>query len=1062
VPICTNCGEASSERARFCQACGAPLKAPEPHRSRRTVTVVFSDVVGSTALAERLDTEIFTLLMDRYFDRMSGVAERHGGTVAKFIGDAIVIVFGVPRAHEDDALRAVRAATEMREALQALNQELEPRWGVALATKTAVNTGEILASTSDPDDDPVGRGGHIAVGDAMNIGARLEQAAEAGDIVLGEATYELVREAVDVGKMPPLSLKGKAEPVTAYRLAGISTHAEAIARHLDSPMVGRREHLEALLATFERAQHDRTCSLVTVMAPAGVGKSRLVEEFLGSAGGAATELSGHCLSYGEGITFWPLAEMVKDVAGISDRDAEGEALGKIIGLLGGSRDAESVARSVAETIGLAGHTGLPSETFWSIRKLFEGVALQRPLIAVFEDIHWAEQTLLDLIEDIAERATGAPILLVCTTRPDLLETRVDWGRSERFENQTIDLAPLSSEDAERLVRELVDDGELQGSRVRAIVDAAGGNPLFMEQIVLMLVHDGMLHDARDGPLNAEIALPPSIQALIAARLDRLDQDERGSLESASVVGRIFYRDVLKRLGKDPAVLDPTLEALTRRQMIEPSRSDIGGQKAFRFVHALVRDTAYQGIPKGRRADLHEAVANWLEQITGVRGYDEILAYHLEQAALLRMALGSGNNATKTLASRAADLLSAAGDRATARGDAHGAANLLRRATSLLPADDARMPELLLRLSGALGETESLSREWELLEEARERAAALNDRALQARVHVRQVVHHLTADPDASIDEAAQEAEMAIQTFEELHDDAGLAAAWRLRHYVTHMRYRHAESVDALLRARDYDLASGDQSEAIADLAATCAPMLYGPMPVKEAIQRSERILEEVRGSQSNEGFVLGYLGILHAMDGDAEHGRELIARAGAIALDLGMQLTSTATRSYWLAILESLAGDHAAAERELRSGYEVLEDMGETNFASTLAARLAHALCALRRYDEASEFVSISRKTAASGDVVSQVILRGAEGKILASRGGNEEAEYHVREAIGLAAQTDALNMQGDILVDLSEIQRAVHDDRASQSVSGALDLYEQKGNIASATMCRGLLRANA
>ncbi len=1028
------------------------------------MTVVFSDVVGSTALADRLDTETFTLLMDRYFDRMSRVAERHRGTVAKFIGDAIVIVFGVPRAHEDDALRAVKTAMEMREALQALNQELGPQWGVTLATKTAVNTGEILATTSDLDEDPVGRGGHIAVGDAMNIGARLEQATGPGEVVLGEATYRLVREAVEATRMPPLHLKGKAEPAVAYRLVGVSSRAEAIARHLDSPMVGRGDDLAALRSSFDRVRRDRSCHLVTVMGAAGVGKSRLVEEFLRWVGDAATELSGHCLSYGEGITFWPLTEMVKDAARITDRDTVAEAQAKIAALLDGSRDAGLVARVVAATVGLAPHEGTPTETFWSIRKLFEGIAQDRPLVAVFEDIHWAERTLLDLIDDVGDRASDAPILLLCTTRPDLLESRSDWGTTGRYDSLTIDLVPLSVDEAERLIRQLIDEGEPDRARTHAIVDAAGGNPLFVEQIVLMLMHDGMLRDGGSGSAGDEIALPPTIQALVAARLDRLDEGERRSLESAAVVGRVFYRDVLARLTDDAAALDSSLEALTRKQLIEPSRSDLAGQEAFRFMHALVRDTAYQGIPKARRAVLHERVAEWIEQTAGPRAreYEEILAYHLEQAALLRFDLGSADDATRELASRAADLLYETGERAWTRGDAYGAANLLRRATSLLPAEDARIPRMLLTLSGALGETESLSRESELLEQARERAAPLNDRALQARIHVRQVMHRLSADPDMSIDEAAHEADVAIRTFEELQDAKGSAAAWRLRQYSAHMRYQHAESVEALLRARDYDMAAGDLGDAIGDLSATCAPMLYGPMPVREAIRRSEDILEEVKGWQSNESYVLGFLGIMYAMDGKAEHGRELIARAGAIALDLGMQLTSTATRSYWLAILETLSGNHAAAERELRSGYEVLEEMGETNFASTLAARLAQALCALGRHDEASRYVSISRKTAASGDVVSQVILRGAQGKILASGGNCEEAESLVEQAIALAAQTDALNMQADILVDLSEVQRAAQDDRASLSVKGALVLYEQKGNVASAAMCHALLRTTA
>jgi len=720
-----------------------------------------------------------------------------------------------------------------------------------------------------------------------------------------------------------------------------------------------------------------------------------------------------------------------------------------------------VAKAVAETVGLSAHEGTPTETFWSIRKLFEGLAADRPLVALFEDIHWAERTLLDLIEDVAERARDATILIICTARPELLDTRAGWGTTGRNASVTIGLSPLSSDEAERVMRQLIDDDDLEPSRVDAIVDAAGGNPLFIEQIVLMLVHDGIPRDAGSRPENIDVALPPTIQALIAARLDRLDEEERRSIESAAVVGRIFYRDLLAALSDEPRALGPSLEALIRKQMVEPSRSDIAGQDAFRFVHALVRDTVYQGIPKGRRASLHERVADWLEQTAGAPFHESevILAYHLEQAALLRLALGSADDATKDLPSRAADLLCEAGMRASTRGDSYGAANLLRRAASLLPVEDVRLPDLLVRLSGALGETESLSREWELLEEARERAAALNDRGLQSRIHVRQVMHHLSADPDASIDDAAREADVAIRNFEELRDETGSAAAWRLRHYVTHLRYRHAESVEALLRAREHALAAGDWGDAIGDLSATCAPMVYGPMPVKEAIRRSEDILDEAKGSQSNESFVLGFLGILYAMDGRADRGREHIARAGAIALDLGMQLTSTATRSYWLAILETLSGNHVAAERELRSGYEVLEEMGEMNFASTLAARLAQALCALGRYDEASRYVSISRRTAASGDVVSQVILRGAQGKILASGGNYEEAASLIQQAITLAAPTDALNMQADILVDLSEVQRLAQDDRASVSVREALDLYEQKGNIASAAMCHELLR---
>jgi class 3 adenylate cyclase/tetratricopeptide (TPR) repeat protein len=1064
VPTCTTCGEQNSERARFCQACGAPLQAPQRRDSRRTVTVIFSDVVGSTALADRLDTETFTALMDRYFERMSEVADRHGGTVAKFIGDAILIVFGVPATHEDDALRAVKTASEMRRDLEELNEELKRRWDITLATKTAVNTGEILTTTADlAKDGPGGRGGHIAVGDAMNIGARLEQAADPGEIVLSETTYRLVRDAIEAERMPPLALKGKAEPATAYRLIGISPDAEAVTRRLDSPMVGRRDDLATLREAFDRARREGGCRVLTLVGPAGVGKSRLVKEFLAGVADAATQLTGHCLSYGEGITFWPLTEMVKHVAGITEQDTEETAMRKIAGLLDGAQDKGLIATAVGETVGLATHEGKPDETFWSIRKLFESLARARPLIAVFEDIHWAEPTLLDLVESVAEWVRDATILLICTARPELLDVRPDWSTPTRYRSTAMSLPPLAAEEAERLIRNLVGPDDLGPRRLDAVVQAAGGNPLFMEQVVSMLVGDGTLSDDASGTADvSEIALPPTIQALIAARLDRLDPGERRLIESASVVGRVFYREALARFSDDGSEPGPHLAALVRKQLIEPARSDLAGQEAFRFAHALVRDAAYQGIPKARRATLHEQMADWLETTAGdrINEYEEILAYHLEQAYRYRVDLRTADGATQDLGSRAVEHLRTVAERALARGDAYGAVNLLSRATSLLADSDDRQPELLRRLAGAVGETGELSREREILQEARDRATALDDRAVVARIRLALVMNHASTDAGADVDEVAREADLAMRTFEELQDDRGLSAAWTARYWVAHQRYQQAEAFDALTRSHEYAQRAGDP-RAVSDLSSMSAAMLYGPTPVKEAIERSEAILEQVKGWRSDESFVLGFMGIMHAMDGRPDQGRELIARAGAIAQDLGMRLTSTATRSYWLAILESLSGDHAAAERELRSGYEVLDEMGEKNFASTLAARLAQALCALRRYEEAARFVAISREAAAPEDVVSQVIWRGAEAKVLAHAGKHREAKSRVDEAVELAGGTDALNMQGDVLMDLAEVQHAAgRRQDAEETIRTALELYERKGNVASAGMCRALLHA--
>ncbi len=1068
MATCTACGEENSEGARFCQACGAVLQDAHTDESRRTVTVIFSDVVGSTALAEQLDTETFSMVMGLYFERMSRVADRHGGTVAKFIGDAIVVVFGVPALHEDDALRAVKTAWEMRDALDGLNEELKRRWDITLASKTGINSGEVLTTTTQWGHDGVGRavadrGGHVAIGDAMNVGARLEQAAGAGEIILGESTYRLVRGAVEAERLPPMVLKGKAERSAAYRLLRVATDTEPLARHLDSPMVGRRDDLATLEWAFGRTARTQGCRVVTILGPAGVGKTRLAQEFVEQISDSAIVLQGRCLSYGEGITFWPIAEMVRSAAGISDPDTQEEATAKIAALLSGDRDAIEAAGGVSQAIGFTTDESAPRDTFWSLRRFMAGLARARPLILVFEDIHWAERTLLDLIESIAEWTLDVPILIVCTARPELLDDRPDWNDPKRYEATRIVLAPLAEGEAERLVRNLVGDGDLDASTTDAIVEASGGNPLFMEQMVSMLVDEGALKNAdlSAGSGATEIVIPPTIQALIAARLDRLDPVERRVLGTASVVGRVFYRDAVSVLSNgEGAALGSSLMTLIRRQLIEPSASDIGGQDAYRFSHALVRDAAYEGVPKHRRAILHAELARWLEAAAGDRipEYEEILAYHLEQAYRYYVGLRTRDDEAGELATAAADHLGAVGRRALARGDAHAAANLLARALSLLPAADRRQPDLLLALATALGETGALDREREVLEQAKGLADALQDRGMQAHVWLAFARHHATADPRASVEDAARAAARAMRTFEELGDDRGLASAWRLTHWVAHQRYRHAESLQGLVRAHEFALRAGDPS-AVGDLSAMSAAMLYGPTPVKEAIRRSETILDDVKGSRSDESFVLGFLGIMHAMDGRPAEGRELIARAGVIARDFGLRLTSTATRSYWLGMLESLSGNDAAAEKELRAGYEVLKDMGEMNFASTLAARLAETLCTRGRYGEAEKFADISSEVAGAEDIASQVIWRGAKARVLASRGDHEHAQALAREAVDLTRGTDALNTRADVLVDLAEVERAAgQDEGANRSIRRAVRLYRRKGNIASVDRCLALL----
>ncbi len=481
MAACPACGRDNPDGFQFCGFCASPLGPAEGQEVRKTVTVLFSDVTGSTALGELLDPESLRNVMSRYFDMARTVVERHGGTVEKFIGDAVMAVFGVPTVHEDDALRAVRASTEMRAELAALNDELERGSGVRLKTRTGVNSGEVVAG--DPSS-----GQSFVSGDTVNVAARLEQAAEPGEILIGAGTLSLVRDAVRVEATEPLPLKGKAKPVPAFRLLDVLVGAAPHTRRLDSRMVGRDDELRQALDAFDRVQQGRSCELVTIVGEAGVGKSRLTKEMLSGLAGRATVLEGRCLPYGEGITFWALAEMVRQAAGIEDSDPPAGALEKIGGLLDGIEDAALVRDRVGAAIGLSDSTGAIQETYWATRRLLEALAADRPVVAVFDDLHWAEPTLLDLIEYVAGFSRDHPVLVLCMARPELREVRPEWDRM----GQVVTLSPLDPATSDDLIRNLIGATRLPREVRDRIVEAADGNPLFVEEMLRTLIDDGVL------------------------------------------------------------------------------------------------------------------------------------------------------------------------------------------------------------------------------------------------------------------------------------------------------------------------------------------------------------------------------------------------------------------------------------------------------------------------------------------------------------------------------------------------------------------------------------------
>src|SRR4051812_19924537 len=587
VAACTNCGERNPDGARFCSNCGKPLSAPpERHEARKTVTVVFCDVADSTGLAERLDPEVLRGVMSRYFEEMRSVLERHGGTVEKFIGDAVMAVFGVPTLHEDDALRAVAAAEEMGRARDTLNAELEERWGVRIQTRTGVNTGEVMAG--DPS-----HGDSFVIGDAVNLAARLETNAEIGGVLVGDTTARLVRDAAELEDAGLLRVKGKSEEMRAWRLVGVAD-ARAERQRSGAQLVGRAGQLATLVSSFERVAEGCDCRLVTVVGPAGIGKSRLVDELIARLGDRARVARGRCLPYGT-LTYWPLAEVVRALAGIGDDASPEEAARAIAALLPG--DDETVARRVAAAIGIGeAHSSLPEETFAAVRQLLEHSARAAPLVVPFDDVHRGPQTFLDLVQYLPRLSSAAPVLIVCTARGDLLEARPDWRESD-----LVELEPLDPAEIEAILTEVAGGVAPPTVVVERLHAAAGGNPLFAEEMLRMLLEEQALERQNGGwrlrRAIETVPMPPTINALLAARLERLPPDQRDVLERAAVIGRDFALPMLAELC-DGGVERDVVRALQRGGVIRPL-DDAG--VTFGFAHLMMRDVAYRGLPKQLRA-----------------------------------------------------------------------------------------------------------------------------------------------------------------------------------------------------------------------------------------------------------------------------------------------------------------------------------------------------------------------------------------------------------------------------------------------------------------------------
>ena len=1036
---CTNCGRESPEDFAFCPSCAAPLAPAAPQEVRKTVTVVFCDVTGSTAMGERLDPESVRRVMSRYFAEMRAALERHGGTVEKFIGDAVMAVFGVPAIHEDDALRAVRAAAEMRDAFRVLNKELERDYGVSLTGRIGVNTGEVVAGD---------HGDTLVTGDAVNVAARLEQAAEPGTVLMGEKTLRLVRDAVVVEPVAPLNVKGKTEPLAAFRLVQVTPGVAGFARRLDSPMVGREPELAKLRQTFESAIADRSCQLFTILGTAGVGKSRLVEEFIGSLG-EATVLRGRCLPYGEGITFFPVGEVLKEAAGLDDFDAPDEIERKICAVLGTDGPACS---TLAQLFGAADRDSSVEETFWAVRSFLEAVAETAPLVVVFDDIHWGEATVLDLIEHIAGWAREAPILVLCVARPELLDEREAWGRGA-LNATTISLEPLSDDECGDLIGNILGRATLPDEARVRILAAAEGTPLFVEEMLSMLIDDGSLTRDGDrwvatGPL-VDLRVPPTIQALLAARLEQLTGDERAAIQRAAVCE--FHVGALAALlDEDGREVRPALMSLVRRDLIRPDRSSLAGQDAFRFRHQLIRDAAYEAAPKALRAELHERFADWLEDVgeARVEEFEEILAYHLERAHRLLEELGPLAEAGRELGLRAARHYAASARRASDRSDDRAAATLFRHVADLLPEGHPDRPRALYDVGRASLRGLEPPVAFAALDGAVAAAAASGQRSIEWMARIDRATVQTLIDPIGfTTDDLRAELAAARAELESGDDEEALTVLWFGLVQVEWMPCRFDAAREAAIRAVEHARRTGDRSLVMDATTLRLAAELLGSTSPAEGWPSIEEAVTEFGRDGLIGHVVTVHEACLHAMTGDFARAREGIREAKALAERFGSQLWASAIYEFG-GHIEEMAGDQEAAERSFRDEYELLGRMGDEGHGSTSAAYLAVVLCRLGRFDEAEELATIAHTTGADDDLATQASVCSAQAWVRSARGEHEEARRLAQEAVDLYAAAQSPWFHGDTLMVLSVVSRAAGlREEAAEAARAALAAYARKGH---------------
>ena len=1016
---------------------------PLAREERKVVTVLFADLVGFTSRAELMDPEDVRALLSPYYARLRAELERFGGTVEKFIGDAVMALFGAPVAHEDDAERAVRAALAIRDWVRG------EEW---IQVRLGVNTGEALIMVGARPAEGEG----MAAGDVVNTAARLQAAAPVNGVLVGGRTFRETRAVIVYGEGPPVAAKGKREPVAAWAaLRARARSGVGVPRRAGTALVGRDRELGMLRGALARVRSECSPQLVTVVGVPGIGKSRLLYELslvADAETGSVLWRQGRSLPYGEGVSFWALAEMVKAQAGILEDDSAGEAEAKLAEMtadvVGGTPDAGWVQQHLRVLAGL-GSGGESAggeqrgEVFAAWRQFFEALAERRPLVLVFEDLHWADDGLLDFIDYLAGWAGEVPLLVVGTARPELLARRPGWGGGKP-NAITLSLAPLSDDDTARLIGSLLGRAVLEAGQQAAVLAHAGGNPLFAEQYAHMLAEQ---------VAGQQLPVPESVQAIIAARLDLLTRPEKQLLHDAAVVGKVFWAGAVSALGgisggtrgggelggAEPAEL---LHGLERKQFIRRERrSWLADQAQYAFTHVLLRDVAYGQIPRAARAGQHAAAAGWIESLGRSEEHAEMLAHHYVSALDLARA---ANRDTSDLAPRARTALRRAGDRAVALNALAAAAGYYRAALALWPRDAQEQRAGLLRLLGTVVyEAGELQQAEAVLAEGSEAAAAARLPAVQARIRVLLAdIHNLRG---GGIAEDLQECEAAAAVLDREGDLAGLAEAWVL---VGRLRLDGGEwpaGRQALERALGYARQSGNDRARMKASHWLAAGHWWLPVPADAAVARVEQLLRAAGGEPWAEAHLLLSLSMLYAYTGRFGDARAALARSRSISAGFGAKL-ALAYSAIGAGQIELTAGDAAAAEGYLREGYEAFRAMAERGASAYLAALLAEALYRQGRLDEAQQMTEEAEKSAAPGDVDPHAQWRAARAKVLARRGQFPAARTLLDEAAALVTPTSWAVLQAGILMATAEVDRlAGAPEQAKASLHAALRIYQDR-----------------